>query len=261
MKSLQIIISCLLVLCAIFHTPAAAAPAKREIPAFIDANRRNKDFFFNSAKYDPEAKVYYLCYIHTPYSKSAFDEATRYLIPVYKKIFNRSAELILMFKYSDSDQEEYERYKRNSFRINLPAECKHLSLRCPIVNVFHNEVRKALLKAGASSHYSSPSYPNLRAVNADGTPLAYFYLEDDSIAMRDANLKTKRYIKESGFNTEEWMGTAILTSYKELVAKVEAEEAPAEAKAETEPKVEKKSKKKESKKKASSPQRWKKLDI
>ena len=253
------IISYLLAFCVLFPTPAEAAPEKREIPAFIDANRRNKDYIFNNGKYDPNAKVFFLCYIHDQYSKDALEEATRYLVPVYKKIFGRGADLIIMFTYSDRDKEQYEKYKRNSYRINLPAECRHLPLRCPIVNVFHKDVRKALIKPTPSGTTYSESYPYLRAVNADGKPIAFFYQSNDTIYMNDGNYRNKRELQATGFDTEEWMGAAILASFKELVDKVTKEEAPAET--EAQPEAEKKQKKKSGKKDGAPTKRWKKLDI
>ena len=259
MKSLQFIIICILSICSWLSVSKAATPEKREIPAFIDANRRNKDYIFNTGKYDPNAKVFFLCYIHDQYSKSALEEATRYLVPVYKKIFGRGADLIIMFTYSDRDKEEYERYKRNSYRINLPAECRHLPLRCPIVNVFHKDVRKALIKPTPSGTTYNESYPYLRAVNADGKPIAFFHQSNDTIYIHDGNYRNKRELQVTEFDTEEWMGAAILASFKDLVDKVTKEEAPTEAAAQ--PEAEKKQKKKPGKKDDAPAKRWKKLDI
>lgn len=253
----------LLFCCSGLIHPAQAAPDKRAIPTFIDENRRNHDIIMNSAKYDPKAKVYFIYHTSTSRTEKGFEENTRFLIPAYKKIHHRGAELIICIRYTDEDAEDYKKYKKYDYLTDIPQECRSFALKCPIVNSFNNKVRSALFKADKHGRGNYVSYPSLRAVDADGIPVAFFYPDNDSIAIYDCETRQRRVLVQSGFPTDEWPAHAILASFQDLVNKASQKEAPAEA-AESQGTADEEAERPKKKKRKSTParkNRWKKLDI
>lgn len=188
------------------------------LSSFIDAGRRGKDFLLNSPKYDKKAKVFFLCYLGYNV-RDNLEAAVSPMVPVCDELHRSGAELIL---YLDSPPGQKENKKS-------PRGRKGASLiKCPIVNVFDAKTRDALFKKDArGKEYSYGTY-ELRAVDAQGEPLAYFNLDNGSIAMRDARTGEKKTIGTGCYSGNEWVGPAILASYKDLVAEFSQADAASE---------------------------------
>lgn len=210
------------------------------LSSFIDAGRRSKDVVLNSPRYDKKARVFFLCYLGYNV-KDNLEAAVSPLVPVYDEIYQSGAEMIL---YLDSPPDQKEN-KKEKTRGKKSAQL----IKCPIVNVFDSKTRDALFKKDARGKEHSYGTYELRAVDAQGVPLAYFNLDKGSIAMRDARTGEKKNIGSDSYSGNEWIGPAILASYKELVAGLSQTDASAAAD-EAEPK--KKAKKKSGKKRKGS---------
>lgn len=257
---------CLLLgFCCFFSTRATAEVAKRvplkTVPAFIEGNKRNRDVIFNNAKYDRNAKVYYIFPVYSVSYSYGINDRTKFLAKASRKIYRKGADLIITVDFSDTDA------KYTAGGYDIPGQAKSASVKSPIVNSFKSVTKRALFdtkkytRTPSSSHiYVSSDY--LRAIDADGYLLAYFYQNDDTIVMVDPESRDRKTILEGNFDSGTWEADAILATYKELVARVEqmeAQEAPDEPAQSDEIKEEVvKPKKKESSKKKV---RWKKVDI
>jgi hypothetical protein len=125
--------------------------------------------------------------------------------------------------------------KKGKPRRNATAEKRSLSIKCPVINVYHSEAREALFKKDARGKEQSYGTYDLRATDAKGTPLAYFSYENGEIMMRDAATGEKKSIGSGSYSGNAWVGPAILASYRELVAKVSPETKTSEASAGGEP--------------------------
>lgn len=211
------------------------------LSSFLDSSRRSKDVLLNAPKYDKKARVFFLCYLGYNV-KDKLEEAVSPMVPVYDEIARSGAELIL---YLDSPPDQKES-KKDKARGKKNAQL----IKCPIVNVFNSKTRDALFKKDARGKEHSYGTYELRAVDADGSPLAYFSLDNGSIAMRNARTGDKKTLGNGSHSGNEWVGPAILASYKDLVAGLSSADAAPEAdKADSEPK--KKAKKKSGKKRRS----------
>ena len=245
---------------------ALAEVAKRvplkTVPAFIEANKRDRDVIFNNAKYDRNAKVYYIYLVSSVSYSNGINERTKFLAKASRKIYRKGADLIITIDFSDTDAE----YTRGGY--DVPGQAKSATVKSPIVNSFRSVTKRALFdsKEYSRERRSRNRYVSsfsLRAIDADGYLLAYFYQKDDSIIMVDTETGDEKSILEGSFDSRTWEADAILASYKELMARVEqreAKEAPNEPDRgdETEVEEEKPKKKEPSKKKKI---RWKKVDM
>lgn len=225
-------------LCLATWLPSSLQAAS--LSSFIDAGRRSKDVVLNSPRYDKKAKVFYLFYLGYNV-RDNLEAAVSPMVPVYDEIYQSGADLIL---YLDSPPEQ-NADKKDKSRGKKNAQI----IKCPIVNIFQSKTRDALFKKDAQGkEYSYGTY-ELRAVDAQGNPLAYFSLNNGTIAMRDARTGEKKDIGSGSYSGNDWAGPAILASYKELVASLSMDAASMNAD-EEEPK--KKPKKKSGKKRKGS---------
>lgn len=203
------------------YAQAKAQGSLKAIPAFLEANARNRDIIFNTANYNRNAKVYYL------YSASDYylNERTKFLTNISRLIFKKGADLIIHVDFSDSDKSKVESYGKS---YDIPKAARSCSVKCPIVNSYKAVTKRALFKdqAGARLSYA-PS--GLRAVDADGIPLAYFYEDDDIIFMRDAKTRKDTILMKGEIDPKTWKAKAIELSYKQLVEKVTQRDAQATA--------------------------------
>lgn len=191
---------------------ASMAPSTLQaasLASFIDSSRRSKDVVLNSPRYDKKARVFFLCYLGYNV-KDNLESAVDPLVPVYDEIYQSGADLIL---YLDAPPEQKDN-KKNKSRGKKNAQ----QIKCPIINVFDSRTRDTLFKKDARGKEHSYGTYELRAVDSQGEPLAYFNLDKGSIAMRDARTGEKKIIGSGSYSGREWTGPAILASYKELVA-------------------------------------------
>lgn len=239
LKSVCILLSCVAWLPVSLH---AAVPARGSLSSFIDSSRRSKDVLLNSPRYDKKARVFFLCYLGYNV-KDDLEAAVSPFVPVYDEIYQSGAELIL---YLDSPPEQLDNKKMKSRGKKGGAGSLQV-IKCPIVNVFQSKTRDVLFRKDArGKEYSYGTY-ELRAVDAKGNPLAYFNLDKGTVAMRDARTGDKKTIGTGSYCGNDWIGPAILASYKELLA------APSQAgTGEEEAVPEKKVKKKSGKRKGAS---------
>lgn len=262
-KTLALMLACVTFCSVKSRAEVAKRAPLKEIPAYIEANKRDRSVIFNNAKYDRNAKVYYLYYVSYVSYYTTLDKQTKFLANASRKIYRKGADLIVYIDFSDSDESSARRFGGG---YDVPGQAKACSVKSPIVNSYKSVTKRALFKkANASTyHYSSSSY-TLRAVDADGMPLAYFYQDGDTIIMRDAETNERKVLIESKFDSSTWEADAILASYKQLVEKIEQQEAQnapeptgEAAEADEEEKEEEKPKKKEPNKKKP---RWKKVKV
>lgn len=239
---------------AVFMSGIAAYAAKADsIADFIKENCRGADIVINTPKYDQDAKVFFLFYLgYNMHQQEKLESATKPLIPVYKKMAGKGAELLMYLDFPPDQNDNSAKNKKGKSR-NKKAGKRSLAIKCPVINVFHDKAREALFKADARGKKQSYGTYDLRATDANGVPLAYFSYENGEITMRDAATGEKKSVADGSYNGNEWVGPAILASYEELVAKVAPEEDPAETQSaesgdDAEKQPSKKRKKKSSKK-------------
>ena len=212
--------------------PQSHATSADSISDFIKANRRGAGAVVNSPKYDQNAKVFFLFYLgYNTHQQDKLESVSKPLVPVHKKLAGSGAELVMYLDFPPEQKEPAAKNKKGKARRNAATEKRTLTIKCPVVNVFHREVREALFKKDARGKEQSYGTYELRATDAKGIPLAYFSYEKGEITMRDASTGEKSSIASGSYNGNEWVGPAILASYKELVAKV----SPAKDSAETQP--------------------------
>lgn len=205
------------------HAQAKAQGPLKSIPAFLEANARNRDVIFNTANYNRNAKVYYLFHASEYY----LNERTKFLTNISRLIFKKGADLIIHVEFSDSDKSNAERYGKS---YDTPKAARSCNVKCPIVNSYKNVTKRALFKDNDGDRMSyAPS--GLRAVDADGIPLAYFYEDDDVIVMRDAKTRKETILLKGKIDPKTWQAKAIELSYKQLVEKVTQRDAQASANA------------------------------
>ena len=82
------------------HAQAKAQGPLKAIPAFLEANARDRDVIFNTANYNHNAKVYYLFNASEYY----LNERTKFLTNISRLIFKNGADLIIHVEFSDSDK-------------------------------------------------------------------------------------------------------------------------------------------------------------
>lgn len=255
----------LLILCIFCPGKLAADTAKRAelapIPAFIDANKRNRDIIFNNARYDSHAKVYYLYNINYISSIHNLNYYAEFLAEPSRRIFRKGAELLILLNLSESEKEYAGKYTRSG---DIERQAKSCKVKSPIINSFKAVTRRLLYKQTTNST-SSYIPSGLRVVDASGNVVAYFLQHGDSIEMHNCLDNTRKVILES-IKEDTWEADAILATYKELVAQVDARDANSQTKQEndsaptatSEEEEEELEKPKKKKKKRKSPQ-WKKV--
>lgn len=218
MKSILRLCCCLLCLATWLPTMLqAAVPTRGGISSYIESSRRSKGVLLNAPKYDKKAKVFYLCYLGYNV-KDRLESAVSPLVPVCDEISQSGAELVLYLDFPPGQKDDGKKKPRGKRGAAGGAQV----INCPIVNIFESKTRDALFKKDAQGkEYSYGTY-ELRAVDANGTPLAYFRLDKGSIAMRDARTGEKKVLGTESYSGSEWMGPAILASYKELVDQLTA---------------------------------------
>ncbi len=201
------------------HAQAKAQGPLKAIPAFLEANARDRDVIFNTANYNHNAKVYYLFNASEYY----LNERTKFLTNISRLIFKNGADLIIHVEFSDSDKSMAKQYGKN---YDTPKAARSCNVKCPIVNSYRKVTKRALFKDENGKRLSYvPS--GLRAVDADGMPLAYFYEDDDVIIMRDVTTRKNTTLLKGKIDTKTWQAKAIELSYKQLVEKVTQRDAQA----------------------------------
>lgn len=223
-RTLSLLLGCLVLL----STKSAAEVAKRvplkTVPAFIEEHKRDRGVIFNNAKYDRNAKVYFIFPVNSVSYYNGINDRTKFLAKASRKIYRKGADLIITIDYSDSDAE----YTRGGY--DVPGQAKAATVKSPIVNSFKSVTKRALLNPkkysrppSSGKRYISSSY--LRAIDADGYLLAYFFRDDDTIVMVNPETDDRKTILEGNFDSRTWEANAILATYEELVARVEQQEA------------------------------------
>ncbi len=204
-----------------------AAPARKSVAAFIESSRRSKGVLVNSPRYDKNAKVFFLHYLgYNMHQNDKLEAATRPLVPVYKEISGSGAELII---YLDFPPEQQGEGRKDKSKGNKARGSGSQGIKCPVVNIFESKAREALFKKDArGKEYSYGTY-DLRAVDADGVPLAYFSLDNGSIVMRDAETGETKTIGSGSYTGNAWIGPAIQASCKDMLAKADPESSQAES--------------------------------
>lgn len=209
--------------------PQAQAARTDTIANFIKSSRGSAGAVVNSPKYDQKAKVFFLFYLgYNAHQGDKLESVTSPLIPVCKKLTGSGAELVMYLDFPP-EQKGDSGNKKGKVRRSAGADKRSLSVKCPVINVFHSEAREALFKKDARGKEQSYGTYDLRATDAKGIPLAYFSYENGEMMMRDAETGEKSSIGKGSYNGNEWVGPAILATYQELVAKVSPEKATEEA--------------------------------
>ncbi len=225
----------------------AAAPS---VSGLIEAGRRGKGYVVNTPKYNRKAKVFYLCYLGYNV-KDRLEEISTPLIPMHEEIESSGAELILYLDFPPEQNGNDSKSGKNKKKGKSRGVSGSGSLKCPIVNIFHAKARETLFQKDArGKEYSYGTY-DLRAVNAAGRPLAYFKYTNGAMTMIDAQTGELKEIGTGSYTGNEWVGPAILASYKDLLEQVSPSDASDEATRE-ESESPKKSKKKSGKKRTTS---------
>ncbi len=274
-KTLVILLALLACSALKTHAEVAKRVPLKTVPAFIEANKRNREVIFNNAKYDRNAKVYYIYPVPYVSYSSGIDKQTKFLAGVSRQIYRKGADLLVTIDYSDRDSEF------TAGGNDVPGQAKSASVKSPIINSYKNVTKRALFNTdkyhrkvdSSSSRSSSTSYTYvsssyMRAIDADGYLLAYFFQSGDSVIMYDTQTNKRETLIENVTDSDTWEADAILSTYKRLVARVNEQEA-AEAPQETqkdEPVSKKKASKKESKEeeeeaRARKKKRWKRVSV
>ena len=213
--------SMLLGLAACLSTaPQVYAAKASSIAGFIKSNRREAEIVVNTPTYDSKAKVFFLFYLgYNAHQGDKLESLSKPLIPVCKKLTGSGAELVMYLDFPPEQKNGATGNKKGKARRNAASEKRALTIKCPVINVFHSEARAALFKKDARGKEQSYGTYDLRATNAKGIPLAYFSYEKGEIMMRDATTGEKNAIGKGSYHGNEWVGPAILASYQELVEK------------------------------------------
>lgn len=210
-------------------TPQALAEKSDSIADFIKSNRRGTGSVVNTPKYDQNAKVFFLIYLgYNTHQQDKLESVTKPLVPVHKKLAGSGAELVMYLDFPPEQKGSAAKNKKDKARRNTNTEKRTLSIKCPVINVYHKEAREALFKKDARGKEQSYGTYDLRATDAKGIPLAYFSYENGEITMRDAETGDKKSVGTGSYNGNEWIGPAILASYQELVEKVSPQKASTE---------------------------------
>ena len=229
----------------------AYAAKTGSISDFIKSGRRGAGAVVNTAKYDQNAKVFFLFYLgYNMHQQDKLESVTKPLIPVHKKITGSGAELVMYLDFPPEQKESPSKNKKGKARSNA-TEKRQLTIKCPVINVYHSEAREALFKKDARGKEQSYGTYDLRATDAMGIPLAYFSYENGEMMMRDAATGEKKSIGSGSYQGNAWVGPAILASYKELVARLSPEAQPSESGDGAAAQSKKKTKKKTDKKRKS----------
>lgn len=213
--------SMLLGLAACLSTaPQVYAAKASSIAGFIKSNRRESEIVVNTPQYDQKAKVFFLFYLgYNAHQGDKLESLSKPLIPVCKKLNGSGAELVMYLDFPPEQKIGATGNKKGKARRNAASEKRALSVKCPVINVFHSEARAALFKKDARGKEQSYGTYDLRATDAKGIPLAYFSYEKGEIMMRNATTGEKTSIGKGSYNGNEWVGPAILATYQDLVAK------------------------------------------
>lgn len=239
------IVSCLAL------APGTQAARTDSISSFIKSNSRGAGAVVNAPRYDQNAKVFFLFYLgYNTHQQDKLESATKPLIPVHKKITGSGAELVMYLDFPPEQKEVSSKNKKGKARSNA-AEKRKLTIKCPVVNVYHSEAREALFKKDARGKEQSYGTYDLRATDAKGVPLAYFSYENGEMMMRDAATGEKKSIGTGSYTGNAWVGPAILASYQEMVAKLSPEGQSSASGDDEEDQPKKKAKKKSDKKRKS----------
>jgi hypothetical protein len=202
-------------------TPQALGAKSDSIADFIKSNRRGTGIVINTPKYDQNAKVFFLIYLgYNTHQQDKLESVTKPLVPVHKKLAGSGAELVMYLDFPPEQKGSAAKNKKDKSRRNTNTEKRTLSIKCPVINVFHSDAREALFKKDARGKEQSYGTYDLRATDAKGIPLAYFSYENGEMIMRDAETGDKKSVGKGSYNGNEWVGPAILASYQELVDKV-----------------------------------------
>ena len=207
-------------------TPQVHAAKASSLADFINTNRRGSGIVVNTPKYDRNARVFFLFYLgYNSHQQDKLEAVTKPMIPVYKKMAGSGAELVMYLDFPPEQQADSAKPKKGKARRTATTDMRALTIKCPVINVYRSEAREALFKKDARGKEQSYGTYDLRAVDAKGNPLAYFSYENGEIMMRDATTGEKKSIDNGGYSGNEWLGPAILASYREMVAKVNPDNA------------------------------------
>lgn len=202
----------------------AAAPS---VSGLIEAGRCGKGYVVNTPKYDRKAKVFFLCYLGYNVM-DRLDEVTSPLIPTHEEMERSGAELILYLDFPPEQNGNNAKSGKNKKKGKPRGAAGGRGIKCPIVNIFHAKARETLFQKDArGKEYSYGTY-DLRAVNAAGKALAYFQYANGAISMIDAQTGEMKEIGTGSYTGNEWIGPAILASYKDLLEQVSPSDSPDE---------------------------------
>lgn len=214
--------------CGLSMAPQAPAATQDSIADFIKAHRRKPGIVVNTPKYDPNATVFFLFYLgYNAHQQDKLEAITKPLIPVHKKMAGSGAELVMYLDFPPAQQSGGADSKKGKTRRQATTDKRSLAVKCPVLNVFHSETREVLFKKDARGKEQSYGTYDLRATDAKGIPLAYFSYDQGEIMMRDATTGEKKSIGKGTYTGNEWVGPAILASYRELVGNTAPEKAAA----------------------------------
>lgn len=229
--------------------PQAQAARTDSIANFIKSSRRGSGIVVNSPKYDQNAKVFFLFYVgYNAHQQDKLESITKPFVSVHKQLAGSGAELVMYLDFPPEQNDGPAKNKKGKTRRNASTAQRALTIKCPVINVYHKESREALFKKDARGKEQSYGTYELRATDAKGIPLAYFSCENGVMMMRDAETGEKKSIGNGSYSGNEWAGAAILASYQELVSRVSPEPEFSESGDDEEERVKKKTKKKSAKK-------------
>lgn len=199
----------------LFTQALHASPAVlRGIPAFIEKNRDNPVVTLTNPKYNPTAKLYYFLHMGAIH-RHALDEMVKLLNTTHRKLTSGGGALILFLDYQTEPLGTRNDRKRSLFT----QEYGELKARLPIINTIEKSTQDALFKPSTGNFGTyGHKQPTLRAADADGYPIAFFYFEGKSVSMILVHGRGKRTIVKSGVTNENWVTKAINATQAELLA-------------------------------------------
>lgn len=201
----------------LFTQALHAGPAElRDIPGFIEKNRDNPVVTLTTPKYNPAAKLYYFLHMGAIH-RHTLAGMVKLLNATHRKLSSGGGALILFLDYQTEPLNS-----RNDRRKSLfTQEYGELKAHFPIINTIEKSTQDALFKPSTGNFGTySHKQPVLRAADADGNPIAFFYYEGKSVSMILVHGRGKRTIVNSGVTGENWVTKAINSTQVELMTLV-----------------------------------------
>ncbi len=198
---------------AFTQTLHAKSAGLRDIPDFIEKNRDNPVVTLTIPKYNPAAKLYYFLHMDA-IPRQVLAGMVKLLNATHRKLTSRGGALILLLDYQAGPPSSLNNRKKSLFS----QEYGELKVHFPIINTIEKTTQDALFKPSTGNFGTfSHKQPTLRAADADGNPIAFFYYEGKSVAMILVHGQGKRTIIDSGVTEENWVSKAINSTQVELM--------------------------------------------